>query len=130
MASAIYFGTHPEISVTLPVPSPDRQVLEWPLRGPSAYNYVCAFVPGLKRPIPPIAAVWLAGVRRRSGPWFCVSITPDEWAQVRWQCPWVRKAKDMLKLTAPELAEAFLSAEMSNYEVVGDGGKTIFKRWA
>ena len=41
----------------------------------------------------PFAAVYLAAIRRRHGPWFDVRLTPALWREVRRRASWIRTAK-------------------------------------
>lgn len=101
-------GSHPEPSVTLRIPAEGYPIAPYPgASGPGHHNEVVALPLGLWRPVPLLAAVWLAGARRRIGPWVDVRLAPGQWSVVRERAPWIRKASDAVRLANPQIAERF-----------------------
>lgn len=121
MAVATYVGTRAECSVTLPIPRDGVRVFPWPRRwevGGTARNECVVLEPGTPRRVSRWAGVWLAGARRRWGPWVHVSLEPGEWAACRAQAPWLRRVQDAVSITHPEVLRMFLVQELAPFHVL------------
>ena len=83
MAVAIWRGNRPEVTLGWPDSSKDGSLRPWPLRGSSKRNLSLTMERDRPTEVPALAALWLAGVRQRSGPWFCIRFHPGEYQQLR-----------------------------------------------
>lgn len=80
MALVTAWTRHPEPSLGWP----DGCALRpWPLRGSSKRNLSLCFPRGVPRETPALAALWLAAVRKRSGPWFEIRFHRGEFQALR-----------------------------------------------
>lgn len=70
------------------------------------------------RPVNPFVAIYLAGIRRRHGPWFDVRLTPAQWQEIRRRAPWIQRAYDAIRLCDPEVTRGLYAMTMNRYEVV------------
>ena len=123
MAYAIYLGTRRECQVTLPIPKEGVRVSPWPRHweaGGTSHNACVVLEPGRRKRVGRWPALWLAGARRRRGPWVRVSLEPGEWQACRAQAPWLRKARDACLVTHPEVLRRFLEQESLPIEVFTD----------
>lgn len=120
MAKVLYVGRHPEPSITMRVPRPDNRPV-WPFDVADEFdkrrNEAVAFPQGVWRPVSPFVAIYLAAVRRRTGPWFTVRLAKGEWDEIRRRAPWIVRAKDARRLVDPDQTAAFVATELRPYEV-------------
>jgi hypothetical protein len=78
LALVTFWGNHPEPSLGWP----DGCALRpWPARGRSKRNLSLAFRKACHER-PPLAALWLAAARKRSGPWFTVRFHRGEYERL------------------------------------------------
>lgn len=114
-------GSHPEPSFAFPILGAHHPVLPY---GFIAERYrsrriesVC-LPPGAWRPVNPFVAMFLAGIRRRHGPWFDVRLSPPEYREVRRRAPWIVKATDAVALCAPDVVTGLVEAAVRPYRVL------------
>ena len=135
MARVRYRGDHPEPSFAFRIPASGPIHPHGILNDYRTRRIESVVLPnGRWMPVNPFVAVWLAGARRRHGPWVDVRLTPAEWTEIRRRAPWIRKAKDAVAVVCPvvgvgcgthhsglasfEVLKSFLSTAVSSYEVV------------
>lgn len=124
LAFVRYAGTHPEPSITFPVPCPKLTVVPFDeavanLTGVGSHrNEVVALPPKRWMRVSVWAAVFLAGARQRHGPWVDVRLTPAAWREVRARAPWLQKASDAVRLMDPSILRGFQACEVMPYRVL------------
>lgn len=79
MARVLYLGAHPEPSLSLPEAPPTGPLHPWPARNATGRNICYAFPRGIERRVPALVALYLAGLRRREGPWFSIRLERGEY---------------------------------------------------
>ena len=145
MALVTYHGTHPEPSLGWP---DGCRVAAHVMRGRSIRNLSLVFPRGLPRETPALAALWLAGVRRREGPWFEIHFHKGEYQKLvdqalgdmglgEWRAvriiprgryrtveeAYVLRAEDALLHTAESHARTFVNGCRAPYTVIGGEGE-------
>ena len=119
-----YIGTHPEPSITFPVPCPGLMVRPFNEQvrlatGVGSHRNEVVVLPNRRwMRVSVWPAVYLTGARRRHGPWVQVRLTPAAWLEVRTRAPWLRTAADAVRLMNPEFLQGFRACEVNGYQVV------------
>ena len=107
MAGAMYVGDHQEPSFAFPILGADTPVLPFGvidiIAGYRSRRIDLVCLPrDVWRPVNPFVAIYLAGVRRRHGPWFRVRLSPPEYLEVRRRAAWITKARDAVGPAPPD----------------------------
>lgn len=116
-------GSHPEPSFAFPILGKETPVLPYGNvdldAGYHSRRIDSVSLPaGAWRPVNPFAAIYLAGVRKRSGPWFDVRLHPGEWREIQRRAPWIVKAQDAVALCAADVTLALREASVRPYRVL------------
>lgn len=125
MAFATYLTHNPrpgyEFSVSIIIPKPGYPVGPYgavPL-GPHSHNEVVALPPNVPRRVNLWAAIYLAGLRKRGGPWFRVQLERGEWQEIQARAgDWIRKARDAVALVNPEVSALAVQAAVRPYQTL------------